>query len=101
MGWIKPEGGWFLDPLAEPRSASRYPGRAAAPLTAASAVSDLDDLDISASLMDRPVFASRCSFSEIGARGAFRGAVKPSASIIPALTQRGGILCYLRTSQCF
>lgn len=40
--------------------------------------------------MNRLVFASRCSFSERGARETFGGAVKPSASIIPALTQTRG-----------
>lgn len=72
------------------RSAPRYPEPEAATLTAAAVGSNFDYLNISVSLMNRLVFASRCSFSERGARETFGGAVKPSASIIPALTQTRG-----------
>lgn len=79
-----------MDPPARQRSAPRYPEPEAATLTAAAAGSNFDYLNISVSLMNRLVFASRCSFSERAARETFRGAVKPSASIIPALTQARG-----------
>lgn len=59
-------------------------------LTAASDGSNFDDLNISMNLMNRSFFASRCSFSKRGAKKQFGGAVKPSGSIINALSQTRG-----------